>query len=111
MIPADDLRVDNLVASVSLALSDRQGEKATLREISSRLTRIERALAIPVTYSLAQACARLGFSVSTGRKHPERLPTPVKFLPLKYRVEDVEALAAKPREERGVPFKEPKDRR
>jgi len=99
VIPADDLRVDNLVASVSLVLADRQKHNATLLEITSRLERIERALAIPTVYSLAESCMRLGFSVSTGRKHPERLPTPVTFLPLKYQVADVEAIALKPREE------------
>ncbi len=36
---------------------------------------------------------------STLKLRAERLPTPVTFLPLKYRVEDIEALASKPREE------------
>jgi hypothetical protein len=101
MSPEQELRVDNLLGEVRELMTGVESDRAQRALLASRLERIERALALPLNYSLAETCSRLGMSVSTGRKHPERLPTPTSFLPLRYLVADVEALASKPREERG----------
>ena len=92
MTPDNQLSIDNLITSISLVLADRQKEKATLAEISERLERIERAHAVPLCYSLREACSRLGFGTGWGNKHPEILPAPISNHPRRYRIEEVEAL-------------------
>jgi len=96
-----ELLLEALTAQVRLMLDSQRKQMLELNTIRARIERIERAQAIPLHYSLREACRRLGISESTGYKHPERLPMPVEGarLPLRYRVEDIETLAEASRQE------------
>jgi hypothetical protein len=94
--PEDSLRIDNLVASVALLVAGIREDKAQRAQVLASLERIERAIAVPMTYTLKQTCRRIGCSLSWGQKNGARLPTPVSQHPIRYRIEDVEAMVRDP---------------
>ena len=93
MTPEQELKLDNLLHHLALFAVERQADRARQERIDAHLDAIERALAIPVNYSLREMASRLNVSASTIYHHPEEFPAPVSYKPLRYRVSDVEALA------------------
>jgi hypothetical protein len=94
MTPADDVRLENILAELALLKAERAELRGALSRIEGALQRVERVMATPMLYTRAEACQRLGIAVSTAAHDPRRLPAPVAEKPLRYRVEDVEELAS-----------------
>lgn len=88
------LRMDNLLRLCTDLIQRAQIVSEMYIQTAARIERIERALALPLTYSRAEACQRIGISVTTAKSHPELLPLPVSTGPYRYSVEEVEGMAA-----------------
>lgn len=91
--PDLELRLDNLIAELSLELSQIQKDRQMREQINARLERIEQSLALPLVYSPSQAARRLGYGVRWLYDHLSDLPAPVSLHPLRFRVSDIDAFA------------------
>lgn len=98
MTPKDDVRLDQIITTMSVLVLEQKRQRAALEKVLARLEVIEKARAIPKFYTHAQMCARLGISSATGYTHRDDLPQPVMTNPLRYAVEEVEAHAQRRRE-------------
>ena len=98
MTPKDDVRLDWIKTSITMMVLEQRRQRAVLDRIEARLARIEKAVPVPMFYSHAEACERLGIASTTGYANPELLPEPAERSPLRYAVGDVEESVRSKRE-------------
>jgi len=97
MIPDQEVRIEALISLLTLERAERTKDRAIFDQINARLERIERAHAIPLEYSLREAGMRIwGMGESWSYKNLDKFPKPVRIDPYRFRVADVEAMAADP---------------
>jgi hypothetical protein len=92
-VPSLLLRIDNLIRGISTLATELEHNRASMLLIEAHLANIERALAIPISYTVKQASKRLNMSLDWCYRMLPALVEPSSRDPLRFPVDKIDALA------------------